>query len=153
MKLFIDLDGVLCDFESRVFKIFGKPPKEISPKVMWHKLASIDNFYGDLDWMPDGRDLWTGVKHLNPTILTGIPMGNWAPKQKRYWCLRNLGQDVPVITCFAKEKQKFGHPGDILIDDTMRNIDAWKNMGGIGIHHTTAQTSLIKLKELVNATR
>lgn len=152
MKLFVDLDGVLCDFEARVLEIFGKSPKEIPPKVMWGKLASIDNFYGELNWMPDGRDLWAGVKHLNPTILTGIPMGNWAPKQKRSWCFRNLGWDVPVITCFAKEKQTYGHPGNILIDDTMRNIDAWRSIGGVAIHHTSTCASLATLKEFINET-
>lgn len=35
-----------------------------------------------LDWMPDGRELWDGVAHLQPTILTGLPMGNWAEPQK-----------------------------------------------------------------------
>lgn len=149
MQLFVDLDGVLCDFERRVHEIFGKSPKEIPLKVMWGKLASLDNFYGELDWMPDGQDLWAGVKDLKPTILTGIPMGGWAPKQKRSWCYRNLGWEVPVITCFAKEKQDHGKPGDILIDDTKRNIDAWKSMGGIAIHHTDAKSSLAKLKEYI----
>jgi len=149
MQVFVDLDGVLCDFEKRVHEIFGKKPKEIPPKVMWGKLASIDNFYSELDWMPDGRDLWDGVKHLNPIILTGIPMGGWAPHQKRSWCYRNLGCDISVITCFAKEKQNYGKPGDILIDDTKRNIDAWKSIGGIAIHHVTAKSSLAKLKEYI----
>lgn len=149
MELFVDLDGVLCDFEKSVHEIFGKGPKEIPLKDMWRKLASMENFYGDLDWMPDGRDLWGGVKHFNPTILTGIPMGNWAPKQKRSWCYRNLGWDVPVITCFAKEKQNHAGPDKILIDDTARNIDQWRAMGGIGILHTNANDSLSQLKEFL----
>ena len=31
---------------------------------------------------------------LNPTILTGMPMGNWADGQKRTWCARELGPKV-----------------------------------------------------------
>lgn len=34
--------------------------------------------------MPDGRELWGGVESLRPTILTGLPMGNWAEPQKVY---------------------------------------------------------------------
>ena len=28
------------------------------------------------------------------------------------------------------------HPTDILVDDTKKNIDAWRQAGGIGIHWT-----------------
>lgn len=150
MKLFVDLDGVLCDFEARVFEIFGRKPKEIPLKEMWGRLARTENFYGELDWMPDGKALWNGVKDLEPTILTGIPMGGWAPKQKRSWCYRNLGWEVPVITCFAKEKQTYASVGDILIDDTARNIDAWRSVGGVGILHTSAEKSLAELKEVMD---
>lgn len=148
MKLFVDLDGVLCDFEKGVRNLFGgKGPKEIPLKEMWKRLSFADNFYANLDWMPDGRELWEGVKHLNPTILTGIPHGNWAPKQKRVWCGRNLGWDVPVITCFAREKHTHGNPGDILIDDTEKNLQPWKSMGGVFILHTASSDSLEQLKE------
>lgn len=146
MQLYVDLDGVLCDFEKRVHEIFGKSPKEIPPKVLWRKLSSIENFYAELDWMPDGKELWNSVKHLNPTILTGIPLGNWAPKQKRSWCYRNLGSTVSVITCFAKEKQMYSGKNKILIDDTSRNIDQWNAMGGIGILHVNSKSSISQLK-------
>lgn len=150
MKLFVDLDGVLCDFEKGVRNLFeGRGPKEIPLKEMWRKLAFQDNFYGELDWMEDGRDLWEGVKHLNPIILTGIPMGNWAPKQKRLWCSRNLGWDVPVITCFAREKHTHGTPGDILIDDTAKNGVHWTGMGGNFILHTATVNSLTELGEIM----
>ncbi len=40
------------------------------------------NFYGDLKQMPDAQILFQAVKHLKPTILTGIPLGTWAAPQK-----------------------------------------------------------------------
>lgn len=150
MKLFLDLDGVLCDFEKGVFKVFNKFPKEIELKTMWKKLASIDNFYANLDWTSDGRELWEATKHLNPTILTGIPLGNWAPKQKKDWCAKNLGKDVEVITCFARDKHTFANVNDILIDDTLKNKDPWISKGGIFILHTDSKSSITHLKDYLN---
>ncbi len=52
--------------------------------------------------MKNGPNLWEMIKDLQPTILTGLPRGNWAEKQKRKWCKENLGEHVPVICCWSK---------------------------------------------------
>lgn len=152
-KLFLDLDGVLCDFEARIHEMFGRGPKEIHPKEMWKTLARTPDFYANLDWMPDGKHLWEEMKQFNPTILTGIPMGNWAPKQKRVWCGRNLGWDVPVITCFARDKFTHGQSGDVLIDDTAKNSVSWNDMGGVFILHTSSTTSIDEFYKLLSTHR
>lgn len=35
-----------------------------------------------LEWMSDGQELWNSIVGLQPTILTGLPMGKWAEPQK-----------------------------------------------------------------------
>ncbi|AHC15021.1 hypothetical protein L21SP2_1636 [Salinispira pacifica] len=150
--LFVDLDGVLVDFDRGVKEVTGKLPHELSPREMWPRLAKSGDFYNRLHWMPDGRQLWDELKHMNPVILTGLPMGNWAEAQKRSWCARELGEDVEVITCMSREKAKkarerAGTRIPVLIDDRLRLKEAWEEMGGIFIHHTDAVKSLRQLGE------
>ena len=48
----------------------------------------------------------------------------------------------------AKNKAKFSHQNNILIDDRKDTIDAWNAKGGIGILHTSAASTIAQLKEL-----
>ncbi len=59
-------------------------------------------FFDTLHWTGNGPKVWEILQDLRPTILTGLPRGNWAEKQKRRWCKENLGEHVPVICCLSK---------------------------------------------------
>jgi uncharacterized protein (UPF0248 family) len=110
-KVFVDLDGVLVDFDAGVRGMFnGKKAAEVSPKALWSRLASTDRFYERLPWTADGRALWGVLKPLRPTVLTGCPRGKWAEGQKRAWVGRELGLEVEVITCMSKDKHTFCPP-------------------------------------------
>ena len=52
----------------------------------------------------------TRSKHLKPTILTGLPLGNWAAPQKVDWAAEHF-PGVPIITCMARDKHKHMHAG------------------------------------------
>ena len=143
IQLFVDLDGVLVDFDAGVRKIFGKNPSEIAPKMMWPRLARTPGFYENLPWMRDGRELWEVVRPYNPTICTGVPIGSWAGPQKMNWCKRELGAMVPVITCKSREKQLHCQgPMSILIDDRREIGASWEEAGGVFIHHLDAENSI-----------
>lgn len=146
-KIFCDLDGVLADFDSGVLKVTGFKPGDIAVKDMWKALARETNFFGTLDWMSDGKVLWDHISKYEPTILTGIPFGSWAPKQKREWCYHHLGA-YNVITCWSKEKHLHSGEGCILIDDRIKAKAPWEEKGGIFILHVTAEDSIRQLKEL-----
>ena len=47
---------------------------------------------------------------------------------------------------FAKDGRD-GRP-NLLIDDHIKNIDAFRKRGGIGIHHTSAQNTIKELRKL-----
>ena len=154
-KLFVDLDGVLVDFDKGVLQVTGSYPSELSPRRMWSQLARTPGFYEHLDWMPDGRELWSAVRELEPIILTGLPMGTWAEPQKRAWCARELGPQVPVITCMSRNKAvraAEATPQDatpVLIDDRERLREAWQEMGGVFILHESAQSSITRLETVL----
>ena len=88
-RLFLDADGVLADFDEGARRLLGMPIRQYEVKhgrnSFWKRLSSAKNFYGSLPEMPDARLLFDAVKHLKPTILTGLPLGKWAVPQKIEW--------------------------------------------------------------------
>jgi len=155
LKLFVDLDGVLADFDGGVLALTGRLPKDLEPKRMWAILARTPDFYANLAWMPGGRGLWERLRPHGPTVLTGLPMGNWAKPQKLAWCARELGPEVPVVACMSREKAKLGReltPGDavpVLIDDRESLEEAWQAMGGVFILHAEPETSAAAFEDLL----
>ena len=75
--------------------------------------------------MPDARLLFDAVKHLKPTILTGLPLGSWAAPQKVEWAAKHF-PGVPIITCMARDKHKHMKPGDVLVDDREKHRAAYE---------------------------
>lgn len=47
---------------------------------MWEELKppKCRDFYSTLPLMPGALELWRSLEHMRPTILTGLPRGNWA---------------------------------------------------------------------------
>ena len=113
-------------------------------REFWRRIAKAENFYGSLPEMPDARDLFEGVKHLKPTILTGLPLGNWAAPQKVRWAAEHF-PGVPIITCMARDKHKHMHPGDVLVDDRENHRAAYEAAGIVFVHHKNAEDSLRQL--------
>ncbi|MFP4509023.1 MAG: hypothetical protein ACOC4I_06030 [Spirochaetota bacterium] len=152
-KLFVDLDGVLADFDRGVQDLTGRPPDQLHPKRMWAAIARADGFYENLRWMEDGKVLWNAVRSNEPTILTGLPMGSWAEPQKRAWCARELGPDIPVITCMSRHKaaRAAEHTPEnavmVLVDDREKLRESWEAAGGVFILHTDADSSIAALTE------
>lgn len=146
--LFLDLDGVLADFDGGVRATTGCPPGDLAARVMWKALARHPDFYGTLDMMADAPDLWAFCAPSRPTILTGLPMGRWAEPQKRAWVARVLGADVPVVACLSRDKHLWSGPGHVLVDDRIDLRDRWEAAGGTFVHHTTAAASIAALRAL-----
>jgi 5'(3')-deoxyribonucleotidase len=150
-RLFLDADGVLADFDHSVRRMFGMNAKAYIAKhgrgAFWRELARAPNFYGDLPEMPDARALFDAVKHLKPTILTGLPQGSWAAPQKVKWAAEHF-PGVPIITCMAADKHLHMHPGDVLVDDREKHRAAYEAAGVVFVHHRNASDSLRQLAKI-----
>lgn len=153
VRLFVDLDGVLADFDRRVVELTGRAPDAIQPKrLLWVAISPprCPDFYASLDMMPDAKELWEYVSPHRPTILTGLPLGSWAAPQKVSWCASRLGAGVPVITCMARDKHTHCGVGDILVDDREETARGpWEAAGGVFVHHTSAATTIAALSRLL----
>jgi hypothetical protein len=148
MRLFLDLDGVLADFDRGVEAVTGQRPETLALRTMWEALARAPRFFETLEFMHDAEALWTFCAPHRPTILTGLPLGSWAPAQKKRWVGRMLGAHVPIITCMSRDKPKWSGPGRVLVDDRAVARDGWERKGGRFVHHVSAERSVAALREL-----
>ena len=150
-RLFLDADGVLADFDHGAQNLLGMSPKAFIARhgrgEFWKRLARERNFYGSLPEMPDARQMFDAVKHLQPTILTGLPLGRWAAPQKVEWAAEHF-PGVPIITCMAVDKHRHMHAGDVLVDDREKHRAAYEAAGVVFIHHKNAEDSLKQLAKI-----
>ena len=155
-RLFLDADGVLADFDAGAQRLLGMKPKAFIAThgrgEFWKRLARAKNFYGTLPEMSDARLLFDAVKHLEPTILTGLPLGRWAAPQKVDWAAEHF-PGVPIITCMAADKHKHMKPGDVLVDDREKHRAAYEAAGVVFVHHKSAEDSLTQLAKIFPSVR
>ncbi|MEO6581969.1 MAG: hypothetical protein ABIN68_04070 [Sphingomicrobium sp.] len=150
-RLFLDLDGVLADFDAGAIDLLGMAPADFEARhgrgEFWRRIAKSRNFYGLLPEMADARILFDAVAHLDPTILTGLPFGNWAGPQKVAWAAKHF-PGVSIITCMASDKHKYMAPGDVLVDDRENHRAAYERAGVVFVHHRDADDSLKQLAKI-----
>ncbi len=152
LKLFLDCDGVLADFEAGAREVLGgMTPAQFearhSKREFWRRLAGAPDFYNSLPLMTDARTLFDAVAHLRPTILTGLPLGNWAAPQKIKWAAEHF-PGVPIITCMARDKHKHMGNGDVLVDDRENHRAAYEAAGVRFVHHVSAADSIRQLAKI-----
>jgi hypothetical protein len=58
-KLFVDLDGMLADFDSHYEAIFGE--RNQADNVDWAKARAVKDFYLDIPPMADMQVLWARI--------------------------------------------------------------------------------------------
>ena len=160
--IFVDLDGVLADFDSMVEKLVGPDWKKLPDKELWKYLKdNHQNFFALLDKMPQGMQLWKGILALaakadyDVKILTAIPRRSSVPQaeqDKINWFKKQYSANHEVkIGPFSRDKWKHVKtPYDILIDDRADNIKDWEEKGkGIGIQFLSADQALNQLERVL----
>lgn len=168
--IFCDLDGVLVNFakgfsDSNEEKL---TPKKYEEKYGKHSISRHlqqfgTKFWEDLEWMPDGKQLWNYIQPLNPTILSAPSPFEESKMGKVMWLKKHInlpnydvqtktkhGWDGKSKVILSGDKYKFANgPTSILIDDTIKKIEPWINAGGTGILHTSANETIHKLKQII----
>ena len=151
--LWLDMDGVLADFETLATEVLGMGPvafeAAFGEDALWDRIYRREHFFADLALLPDARALWDGVMALGyrPAILTGTPKGLWAEADKIRWARRHF-PETRVQTCLARHKYVYCVPGAVLIDDREKYARRWRDAGGVFIVHRSAAESLAQLRAL-----
>ena len=156
-KIYMDMDGVLCDFIRGVKETTGI--EFTSPDLNKGEKGKIKaqieqqrDFWHNLQWQPGGQQLFRYLKSSQPYILSAYAGWDKNCKEgKQSWIKRNLMIPKQRINLVKREdKQKYATTDgvqNILIDDYLKNIKEWEKAGGIGIHHISVQTSINSLKK------
>ena len=152
--IYCDMDQVLVNLFKSAEKVLGYPLDSYKDSEQkedrWKKINAVKNFWRDLEWMPGGKELWNYIAPYNPHILTA-PMGYGSELGKQEWIDKNLNPPPPEKVFMSHDKYRWaltdGKP-NVLIDDFKRNIDPWNDAGGIGILHTSVESTVAELEKL-----
>jgi 5'(3')-deoxyribonucleotidase len=156
--LYIDMDGVVADFDEYAAQTLGVPPSGgIYPDDIWQQLAVNARLYRDLKkteyadrLIEECFDLAL-TKDYEILFLTAVPKGNdikWAFYDKVIWAQKYY-PNIPVhFGPYSVDKWHHCQLGDILIDDRASNIEEWRAAGGIAIHHVDIDATLYELSKL-----
>ena len=157
-KIYVDLDEVLVDYR-RLTESWGIDIDEVklSDDAQQEFWAHIDDrhskgetFWGGMVPMPDALELWQYVRRYDVEVLTaGRPHGN-PFLEKSLWVRRYLGDVKLHLVPRSGDKAKFAAPNHILIDDKVASITPWVAAGGIGILHTSAESSITQLQQILH---
>lgn len=163
-RVFIDLDGVMADFETHFANRFGKVPpskaghpNSVDDDEMWALIHGSGDFFLTMPLFPLARAFLRDIRQMGiePAILTAASKQhfNVMAAQKMQWVREQLCSHIMVIPTYGSAHKQFyiQNPGDILIDDFTKNCDRWTNAGGIAIHHTTFVDSVVKLYNLLGS--
>lgn len=138
-RIFLDLDGVMADFDRHFFDLFRVHSAGLIPPDLWGRIDSVPTFFRDLPICEGAAEFWDEIEHLNPVILTACPRTNYASvaAQKRAWVQEHLSPHAMVLPVMGRKMKRhfMQHPGEILIDDFESNVHDWREAGGLGILH------------------
>jgi len=143
-QIFLDMDGVLTDFNRRYREKFGVSAAEVDRKdknrsVNWTKFVE-DKEFETLDWHFGGEELLAFLisTKIPITILSssgGEKMHEEVSRQKNVWLDTHKIPFKRVIVPGRRLKKEFARSDTLLIDDTIDVVDGFAMMGGYSILH------------------
>lgn len=134
-KIFIDFDGVIFDTEERIIE-----RKNLRKDLEWNE------FFNELDWfklMEESKVINNAIEYIlqaqenqkQIAILTKIH--TLLEMEAKVRALRNRKVSVPILLVpphIKKSEIYVPNNGEILIDDSLKNLVDWKQKGGEGIY-------------------
>ena len=157
-RIYLDMDGVLCDFGKQIEKATGKSKAawlKIPSSRKWDTVLDYPDFWANMPWLGQGKVMYNFVKKYNPHILSAYMEKTHDPNcipGKSAWVRKNLGMSGGRVNLVRrKDKQNYamvaGQPA-ILIDDYEKNTSQFTQKGGIGITFKSAGQVISQLKKL-----
>lgn len=162
-KIYLDMDGVLADFDRGLLEGYGVKNCRVNYATDWKektenqkkvaqdvvRCMEIPGFFENLPVMKGAIDLWGSVDA--PYILTALPnlsSDKRVAAEKRNWITRVFGElpENRIITCLRSEKIKYAN-NNILVDDLEKNCNEWNRAGGVAILFETAEQAINDLKK------
>jgi phosphopantetheine adenylyltransferase len=140
-KIYLDMDGVIVDFDKRFTDLAGMGPREyensFGKEKFWNFIDSKEKgggvgFWVGMPWMPGGEALYNRVAQHNHALLSSPSRSESSKLGKRLW-KKKYTPTTDLILSLAANKKNYANGDSILIDDRESNIQQWREAGGIGI--------------------
>jgi len=163
IKLYLDMDGVLCNFD----KAYNAIETMSADRRKFRKAVIDYQIFESLEFMPDAEQFLTYVKTITDIdieILTS--MGTFDPLvgkevriQKSNWLKQRNINYKPNFVRSKSEKATYAlNPNgnmfpNILVDDSAGCIDPFNRAGGRGILHTSTATTIPLLDSTITQVR
>lgn len=160
MKIYLDMDGVLTDFNKRYVEKFGHFPSDVTRRQRhfwdnWKRFVD-DREFEKLDRHEHFDALIDAVRNIERAGITieilsssgGGYSHDMVAEQKRIWLCQNGIEYAANIVPGGKRKAEYASPWNILVDDTQRVIDHYRAAGGTAIHHTNVNDTIKRLYDL-----
>ena len=152
MIIFLDLDGVMCELDLHIAKLYGMDEKALMSKwipgtylvyhvlpepaeAMWNRVNKLGiDFWTSMPETPWARRLYDETKKVGDVYFLTMPTTDpislagkleWIYRFTGDRNFRNYVMAPPKFLCAAKDR--------ILIDDSDDNVDAFKKAGGQAI--------------------
>jgi len=154
-KLYLDMDGVITDFMGRFKELFkvdvAAYETEHGVESIWKPINEHGvKFWANIPWTYDGHRLWRYVKKFDPIIISARPkltLSKFVAPGKQIWLDKEVGKHVARHIGRRKDKIKLCQFGRVLIDDYEKTVIEWRERGGIGIVHKSADDTIRKLSQ------
>lgn len=160
MKIYLDMDGVLANFEKRFSELYGPRPHSTEDRVR-HFWKHWDHFvdekhFESLEPLPEAVAIVDAVRSLGvPFEILSSSSSFESPErhkkiaeQKTRWLWKNKIVCPVNIVTHAEDKARFAGPWNVLIDDTRYVLDHFGAAGGQCIHHVEIAPTLFELFDL-----
>jgi len=150
--IYLDMDGVLADYEKEADKRLGKPLSVVG-NAGWKKVKKEHyetDFFPSLDPMPGAKELFSFIKqHFRFKILsaTGEHISNIIKKEKATWLKKHFGGAETIFVIHSKDKAKYANDGVVLVDDREKSVKPFHGAGGNVILHKNPKQTITKLKK------
>ena len=154
-KIYVDMDGVLSDWEAQFKRYSGGIPvntyDNLHGKQNRFNLVNKNSpeYYANMPWMKDGKLLYNFVNSFpNVQILSHAPDAK-SKIGKQQW-LKDKGITFEAnLVPNRKDKSKFATDDSVLIDDREDVVNDFINAGGKAILHTNSIDTINQLKEIL----
>lgn len=134
-SVFIDFDGVIFDTEKRVVE-----RKKLRPDISWNV------FFEELDWfelLEEAKVINNAIDYIleaqskskQIAILTKIH--TLLEMEAKVRALRSRNVEIPILFVpphIKKSQIYLPNNGEILIDDSVKNLIDWEQKGGRGLY-------------------
>ena len=163
LTIYVDLDGVLCDFRKQFISMFKEFPEIDYPSKSKEKKEYkrrfdefiMDGHFATLEPMPDFDEALHFLRSIEDDytikILSSTAQEKYlveVSRQKEIW-LKEYKIDYPAIFVPGKKlKQLYARPDSLLIDDTLSTIEEWRDKKSPAIWHTSWEETIKQFGDL-----